>query len=305
MIIDCHVHAGELGKHYPTWWIEELYTPWGGIHQWTYDRPNLSVGERLVSQMDQVGLDMMCIMTSDHRRVYPNDSGPYTPNDYLLEVRKHAPERFALTGSVDPFRGIPESVKEIERCIKDLGFNAIKLYPAYDHFDPRDERLDPIYKKLVELDVTMQIHMGWTPCKNAPMKYQPAFLLDDVAAKFPELKIVVAHVAWPWVEECIALVAKWPNIHVDLAYWGWFGAEFSYRTVKRIGDLAGYDRVLFGSENSHTHMAKDMFLSFNDVAKKLGDAPISNENMEKIMWKNTVRLWKIKNPKPHVKTKTS
>jgi hypothetical protein len=24
MIIDCHVHAGELNKHYPIWWIEEL-----------------------------------------------------------------------------------------------------------------------------------------------------------------------------------------------------------------------------------------------------------------------------------------
>ena len=64
MIIDCHVHAGELGKHYPVWWIEELYRVWGGVHQWTYDRPDMSVGERLVYQMDRLGIDMMCIMTS-------------------------------------------------------------------------------------------------------------------------------------------------------------------------------------------------------------------------------------------------
>ena len=73
MIIDCHVHAGELNKHYPIWWIEELYRVWGGVHQWTYDRPTMSVGERLVYQMDQIGIDMMCITTSEHRRVYPND----------------------------------------------------------------------------------------------------------------------------------------------------------------------------------------------------------------------------------------
>jgi len=41
--------------------------------QWTHDRPTMSVGERLVYQMDQIGIDMMCIMTSEHRRVYPND----------------------------------------------------------------------------------------------------------------------------------------------------------------------------------------------------------------------------------------
>jgi hypothetical protein len=33
MIIDCHVHAGELNKHYPIWWIDELYRVWGGVHQ--------------------------------------------------------------------------------------------------------------------------------------------------------------------------------------------------------------------------------------------------------------------------------
>jgi uncharacterized protein len=70
----------------------------------------------------------------------------------------------------------------------------------------------------------MQVHMGWTPCKNAPMKFQHPYLLDDVGARFPDLKVVIAHVGWPWVEECLAVVAKWENFHVDFAYWGWFGS---------------------------------------------------------------------------------
>jgi hypothetical protein len=41
MIIDCHVHAGGLNKHYPIWWIEELYRVWGGVHQWTYNGPTI------------------------------------------------------------------------------------------------------------------------------------------------------------------------------------------------------------------------------------------------------------------------
>ena len=294
MIIDCHVHAGELGKHYPRWWMEELYEPWGGMHQWSYDTSNMSFGERLVSQMDQVGVDMMCIMTSDHRRVYPDDKGPYTPNDFLLEVREAAPERFAMTCSVDPMRGdAADHAREIERCVKEHGFTACKIYPSYDHFDPGDARLFPIYEKLIELDTTMQIHMGWTPCKNAPMKFQHPYLLDDVMARYPELKVVIAHVAWPWVEECIALIAKWETMHVDLAYWGWFGTEDVLKTVTRIGRLCGYDRVLFGSENSHTHMAPKMMADLNPLAEKLGMPTISAPDMEKIMWRNTARLWKI------------
>jgi predicted TIM-barrel fold metal-dependent hydrolase len=297
MIIDCHIHAGQLGNHYPKWWIEELYRVWGGIDNWTYSRPNMTVGERLVYQMDELGIDMMCIMTSDHRRVYPHEKGPYTPNEFLLEVRAAAPERFALTCSVDPLRDVYESVREIEKCVREWGFQACKIYPSYDHFDPRDERLYPIYETLIDLDVPMQVHMGWTPCLNAPMKYQQPHLLDDVAARYPQLKVVVSHLGWPWVEECMALVAKWDNFHADIAYWGWFGPEETLKTIKKFGRLCGYDKLLFGSENSHTHMAAKMMLGLNEVATKIGIEPIAPADLDKIMWRNTVRLWKIE-PKP-------
>lgn len=293
MIIDCHIHAGLLGKHYPQWWVDELYRVWGGVDRWTDRKVNMPLGERFVHQMDEVGLDMMCIMTSDHRRVYSGELGPFTPNEFLLEVREAAPERFALTCSVDPLRDVYEAIQELERCVREWGFQACKIYPTYDHFDPRDERLFPIYEKLIELDVPMQIHMGWTPCLNAPMKYQHPYLLDDVAQRYPELKMVISHLGWPWVDECIALIAKWENLHADLAYWGWLGPEETLRAVKKFGRLCGYHRLHFGSENSHTHMAAQMMLSLNDVARSNGEEPIAQEDMDRIMWRNTAEVWRI------------
>jgi uncharacterized protein len=204
LIIDCHIHAGELGTHYPEWWIKELYNAWGGTKQWAYGRENMSAGDRFLHQMDEMGIDMMCIMTSDHRRVYADQLGPFAPNEYLLEVKGVSPDRFALTCGLDPLRDLYESIRELERCVKDWGFTACKLYPTYDHFDPRDERLFPVYEKMIELDVPMQIHMGFTPCLNAPMKYQQPYLLDDVCARYPQLKMIVAHMGWPWVDECMA-----------------------------------------------------------------------------------------------------
>ena len=297
MLIDCHVHAGELGKHYPDWWMAELYRVWGGLKQYSDSKApeaeSLTLGERLVRQMDQAGIDLMCIMTSDHRRVYSDRLGPYTPNDYLLEVQAAAPDRFALTCSVDPLRDVYESVQEIERCATQLGIKACKLYPTYDHFDPRDRRLEPIYEKLVELDMTMQIHMGWTPCCNAPMKFQQPHLLDDVAQSFPTLRIVVAHMGWPWIEECMALVAKWEHVHADIAYWGWFGPRKVFESLKLFGRLCGFDKVVYGSENAFTAFAPDMMRSLNKQAAIVRDDPIAQADMEKIMWKNAARLWKI------------
>ncbi len=292
MIIDCHVHVGKLHEHYPEWWVAELYRAWGGVRQWGGGQDQ-TVGERMVGMMEEHGIDMMCIMTSDHRRVYPDRKGPYCPNDFLLEVKETAPERFALTCSVDPLRDVYEAIQEVERCIKELGINAVKVYPSYDHFDPRDPQLWPLYEKIIELDIPMQCHMGWTPCLNAPMKYQFPYLLDEVAYRYPDLKIVVCHLGWPWVDECMALIARYENVHADLAYWGWFTPEENLRIIQRFGRLCGFDKLLFGSENSHTHMAVELMLGLRQEAERLGLEPIAEEDMEKILWKNTARLWKI------------
>lgn len=298
MIIDCHVHAGKLGEHYPEWWVKELYRVWGGVDRWAAGRRKLDVGERLLRQMDEHGIDKMCIMTSDHRRVYPNRKGPYTPNSFLREVRKSAPDRFVLTCGLDPLRDVFEATEELERCVKEWGFSACKLYPAYDHFDPRDERLFPLYEKIIELDIPMQVHMGWTPCTNAPMKYQHPYLLDDVALRYPGLKVVVCHLGWPWVDECMALIAKYENVHADLAYWGWFTPEENLRTILRFGRLCGYDKLLFGSENSHTHMAVELMMGLGEEADRLGLPRIPDGGFEQIMGKNTARLWKIQTRGP-------
>jgi predicted TIM-barrel fold metal-dependent hydrolase len=298
MIIDCHIHAGELGLHYPKWWIDQLYRSFGSnAVQWAGGRPNMTVGERLVAQMDDLGIDMMCIMTSDHRRVYADVKGPYAPNDYLLKVRDEAPGRFALTCSVDPLRDLYESVQEIETCARE-GFKACKLYPTYDHFYPADQRLDPIYEKLLEHDMLLQIHMGWTPCQNAPMKYQMPYLLDEVAAKFPKLRVLISHMGWPHYEECMALIAKWDNLHADIAYWAWFGPEYVLKVMKQFERLCGYDKLVYGSENSHTVAGLEMMRGLKATAEGLGLEPVAEADMDRIMWKNAARLWKIKTNPP-------
>ena len=296
MIIDCHVHAGKIGEHYPEWWVAELYRPWGGVPQWDPSLAHLSVGQCLLKQMNDHGIDVMCIMTSDHRRVYPDRKGPYTPNEFLLEVRADAPDRFVCTCGLDPLRDPYEAVRELERCVREWDFRAVKVYPSYDHFYPADERLFPLYEKALELDIPVQFHMGWTPCVNAPMKYQPPWLLDDVGIRYPQLKVVMCHLGWPWVEQAMATIAKHDNFHADMAYLAWFGPEKLLRWFLDFGTVCGYDKLLYGSENSHTTVYPAMMAGLNDVAARLGLPQFAPADMEKIMWRNTARLWKIKVP---------
>ena len=78
-----------------------------------------------------------------------------------------------------------ESLDELDRCINELGMKALKLMPTYNHFDPGDPTLYPLYERAIGYGIYVQFHMGWTPSVNAPMKFQPPHLLDPVGIRSP------------------------------------------------------------------------------------------------------------------------
>lgn len=294
MIVDVHVHVGELGKNFQKWWIDEMYGGFPNIPDKTV-RERKEPLEGVIDDLNRAGVDKACIMASDHRRVYPYASGSsYTPNDYVYEcVRKH-PDRFVGICSVDPIRHEHEARRELERCVKDWDMRALKLYPTYDHFDPRDERLYPIYEKCIELDLPVHFHMGYTGTINAPMKYQLPYMLDDVGIKFPEMKVVVAHLGFPWVDECLALLMKHRHWCADVAYWGAFPPEVLIEAMKKFEYMCGFDRLMYGSENPWTATFAKTVLNVNKIAEELGIRfRIKDEDLKKVMGENACRVYRI------------
>ena len=290
--VDIRIHPAKVPEHLPKWWSEELYRPFGGAYH-TVD------GDVVVEMLDEAGIDMGCIMASDHRRTtfhpdHPLEHELWTPNDYVAsEVRKY-PTRLIGEASVDPLRDPQAAVLELERCVKELDMRALKLYPTYDHFYPADERLDPLYKKAIELDIPVHFHMGWTPIINAPMKYQDPILLDDVGIKFRQLKVIVAHLGYPWVDQAICMIAKHPNFYGEMAYWCGFGAEYLYQALRKLKALNAINRVLYGSENNCTVTFPTIYRSVNSVAEKLNLPKITDDEMANIMGGTAVKLYKIK-----------
>lgn len=293
MLIDVHIHAGEVGEHYPEWWISELYRFWGSKKFRMDGDQGDSPGERLLKTLDAAGVEKACVMSSDHRRVYVDRKGPFTPNDFVAEVVATDPRRLFGTCSVDPIRGPFEAVQEIRRLVRDHDFRCVKLYPSYDHFYPADESCWEVYRAALDLDIPVQFHMGWTPCVNAPMKYQLPHLLDEVGIRFPDLKVVVAHLGYPWVEECACLLAKHENFHADLAYWGTFPADKILKHLTDFRILCSFDKLLYGSENSHTRTFPSIIRNLNERAEENGYPAIPDGDMEKIMWRNAARLYNI------------
>ena len=77
------------------------------------------------------------------------------------------------------------------------------------------------------------------------LRYSDPMLLDDVAADFPDMTIVMAHPAVPWVDSQIAIATHKSNVYIDLS--GWSPKYFPPLLVQYANTIPK-DKVLFGTD---------------------------------------------------------
>ncbi len=142
-------------------------------------------------------------------------------NDYMAALVKKYPDDLIGMAAVNPrFRGVDWALDELTRAVEKLGHTGLKLYPMYDHYAPNDPDLGmPIFERAAELGIGVMVHMSTTPVRDAPLQYGWPVLLDDVARRFPELRLLVCHAGFPWVDECLAFVGRHENTYLDVSYY--------------------------------------------------------------------------------------
>jgi predicted TIM-barrel fold metal-dependent hydrolase len=211
------------------------------------------------------------------------------PNDYIAEVVARYPKQFAGFGSVDPWKG-QLAVREAERCAKELGLLGLKFHPQQQQFFPNDEQHYPIWEAAQALGLIVLFHTGTTGVGagrpgggGIKLKYgRPIPYIDDVAADFPELTIIMAHPSFPWQDEQLAMLVHKPNVYMDLS--GWSPKYFSPLLVQYARTLA-QDKVMFGSD--YPVISPERWLSDFDA---LG---FDEAVRRKILFENAKRVLKL------------
>ncbi len=200
---------------------------------------------------------------------------------------------------LDPRRG-EIGLKELERAVKEKGCRGWKMYPP-NGFYPDEKEFDPYYKLCVDLDVPILIHQGFTP-RHKHVKYARPVYVDRVAADFPDLKIVLAHVGYPWQDETLMIASKNPNVSVDVSGWQVFASTVPAKVFQMIGDAKILkvfpNRMLFGSDfplfeytmtlNKWVEFFTKLQLPSEFVEQ--GYKQVREEEIEKVMWKNAARI---------------
>ena len=180
-----------------------------------------------------------------------NTGLPPVANDFVAACARDHPDAFVGFASVDPLKG-DAAVVELERAVRELGLRGLKLHPTAQGFRPDDRAVYPLYETASALGIPMTVHTGTTGLgagmpggRNLKLGLSRPVHLDSVAADFPNLQIVMAHPAWPWQDEQLAVALHKPNTWIDLS--GWSPRRFAPDLVRNIQG-ALQDRVLFGTD---------------------------------------------------------
>jgi uncharacterized protein len=154
-------------------------------------------------------------------------------------------------GSVDPHRG-DQAVEQARRLVQEYGVRGFKFHPSLQAFSPDDERFRPLWAALEELAVPALFHTGQNGIgaglpggRGIKLRYSNPLLLDDVAADFPHLTVILAHPSVPWQAEAISMAVHKANVFIDLS--GWSPKYFPPELVKAAGGMLRH-KVLFGTD---------------------------------------------------------
>jgi uncharacterized protein len=205
-------------------------------------------------------------------------------NAEVLQAARDNPDVMIPFASVDPHKG-KLGVREAREWI-DAGAKGFKFHPNTQAFWPNDRTFYPLYEAIAAAGLIALFHSGTTGIGagmpgggGVRLKYSNPMCVDDVAADFPELKIILAHPSFPWQDEALAIAVHKPNVYIDLSGWSpkYFPEILIQYTNTRLKN-----KMLFGSD--FPLIAPDRWLS--DFEK----IPIKDEVRPLVLKENAAKL---------------
>jgi uncharacterized protein len=182
-------------------------------------------------------------------------------NDYCADICSAAPDHLlglcVLNPSPELAGGdfalsVQLMIEEATRCYHELGLRGVKMVPT--NWYPNDPLIIPLYQAVADLGMYVLFHSGIFADAQESAFCRPAYF--EAVHRVENFKGQLAHVGWPWVDECIAVMAietmvrgkdptKW-NLKVDLS----FGSpdDWQLGTWQHAIDSLPGEMLIYGSD---------------------------------------------------------
>lgn len=218
------------------------------------------------------------------------------PNRYIAECVKRNPDKVIGFAGIDP--SDRDWLEELRIAQEELGLKGVTVSPSMQDFHPSDTRAMRLYEECVRRKMPVVFEQNLRNAA-AKMEYARPMLLDEVASAFPELRVVVAHMGYPWVDEAIVLLGKHQHVYADVA--GLLRQPWlTYNALLSAHQYGVIDKLLFGSNFPFRLPATciEALYSLNQLSQGTNLFAIPRENLRGIVERDALALLGIEATRP-------
>lgn len=177
----------------------------------------------------------------------------------------------------------PDAIDQLEYAITSLNLKGLKLVPPLQKFDISDKQYDPLWRKMLDLDIPLWTHTAdQKSVIGAISRLGHPMLIDELAMRHQDLTIIMGHMGYPWFWEAVSVAIRHPNVFIDIAnrpilykYFPW-----DLFTIERYEH-----KLLYGSDHP--------LINWNETIPAVKKLPISDGFRDKIFYENAKKLLKI------------
>lgn len=245
---------------------------------------NLDYTEKgLFREMRQAGIGHAIVM-SEH----------YTRNGFIKNLVKRHPKQLSGVATLNHARNISQALRGLETEFKKRTFIGIKFYTGYRRMKVVERKWDMVYRMAMKYDFPVIFHTGATLGSKAFLKYSHPLQFDELAVKYPKLKIVLAHFGNPWVMDAAGVVYKNPNVYVDLSGFIVGAEEPDKYLSQRLSQGLHYcgtneqvfDRIMFGTDYPLVRQ--------KEYVKFIEKLDLTKSQLQGVFYNNAKRLFRLK-----------
>ncbi len=216
-------------------------------------------------------------------------SGLWVPDADVAAYTRQHPDKLIPFLSVDPTQ--PGWQEELIQGHQDLKMKGIKLLSMYAGFKPNEPELNYLWEYATKHRLPVLLHTGTTFIDKAPLECTLPRLLDEVAIRYPNVKIVLAHLSHPYEGECVVTIRKHPNVYADCSALHYRPFQL-YHSLMLVQEYGVWSKVLFGTDYPFTTVAAslDGMRKLNDMLAGTALPRLNTDQMEKMFYRDTLEI---------------
>ncbi|MBB5035365.1 amidohydrolase family protein [Prosthecobacter vanneervenii] len=216
-------------------------------------------------------------------------SGLWVDDQTVADYIAHDPARLIGFLALDPTQEDWE--REMRFGHQELGLRGIKLMPMYAGFSPDDPSLEPLWQYAEKNGLPVLLHTGTTFIAQAPLACTLPRLIEPVALKHPELKIILAHLGHPYEGECLVTIRKHANVYADVSALHYRPWQL-YNSLMLAQEYGVWHKLLFGTDFPFTTVKAsiDGIRQLNDMLEGTKLPRLDVNQIEAMIYRDSLHL---------------